>query len=62
MPESLVRVSKMSYRKAWLGVLAVWLLIATAAFAQDPWVEIDADGQVRVHLYISSGRKPARIA
>ena len=37
--------------KAWLGVLAAWLLIAGAAFAQDPWVETDADGNVRVHLY-----------
>ena len=37
--------------KAGLGILAAWLLIASAAFAQDPWVETDADGQVRVHLY-----------
>jgi hypothetical protein len=37
--------------KAGLGILAAWLLIASAAFAQDPWVEKDADGQVRVHLY-----------
>ncbi len=37
--------------KAWLCALAAWLLIAGAAFAQDPWVETAADGQVRVHLY-----------
>ena len=37
--------------KAWLYVLAAWLLIAAAAFAQDPWVETDADNNVRVHLY-----------
>ena len=37
--------------KAWLGALAVCLLIASATFAQDPWVETDADGQVQVHLY-----------
>jgi len=37
--------------EAWLCVLVGWLLIAGAAFAQDPWVETDADGNVRVHLY-----------
>ncbi len=37
--------------KAWLGALAAWLLIASPAFAQGPWVETDADGDVRVHLY-----------
>jgi hypothetical protein len=37
--------------KAWLGALAAWLLIASAAFAQDPWIETDADGNVQVHLY-----------
>lgn len=37
--------------KTWLCALAAWLLIASAAFAQDPWVETDADGKVRVHLY-----------
>ena len=40
--------------KAWLGALAGGLLIAmiaSAASAQDPWVETDADGKVRVHLY-----------
>lgn len=37
--------------RAWLGALAAWLLIASAAFAQGPWVETDADGDVRVHLY-----------
>lgn len=36
--------------KAWLGALAAWLLIASAAFAQDPWIETDADGNVQVHL------------
>lgn len=37
--------------KAWLGALAVWLLIASTAFAQGPWVETDADGNGRVHPY-----------
>ncbi len=37
--------------KAWLGALAAWLLIASAALAQDPWVETDTDGDIRVHLY-----------
>jgi thiol-disulfide isomerase/thioredoxin len=41
----------MSYRKAWLGVLVAGLFMATAAFAQDPWVETDVDGNIRVHLY-----------
>ncbi|HAS51200.1 MAG TPA: hypothetical protein DCS21_05455 [Gammaproteobacteria bacterium] len=31
--------------------LAAWLLMASAAFAQEPWVQTDADGNVRVHLY-----------
>lgn len=34
-----------------LGALVVCWWIAGAAFAQDPWVETDADGNVRVHLY-----------
>lgn len=35
-----------------LGVLVVcWFLIASAAFAQGPWVETDADGDIQVHLY-----------
>ena len=35
-----------------LCALASWLLSASATFAQaDPWVEIDADHNVRVHLY-----------
>jgi hypothetical protein len=37
--------------KAWLGALAAWLLIASPAFAQGPWVETDAGGNVRVHPY-----------
>jgi hypothetical protein len=37
--------------RVWLYALAAWLLIASAAFAQDPWIETDADGDVRVHLY-----------
>ncbi|MDG4595388.1 MAG: thioredoxin family protein [Candidatus Contendobacter sp.] len=37
--------------KTWLGALAAWLLIASAAVAQAPWVETGADGAVRVHLY-----------
>ncbi len=51
MPELLFRVPKISYSKTWLGALAAWLLIASAAFAQDPWVETDADNNVRIHLY-----------
>ena len=51
MPESLFRAPGMSYRNAWLGVLVAGLFITTAAFAQDPWVETDANGNVRVHLY-----------
>ena len=34
-----------------LGALVVCWWIAGAAFAQDPWIETDADGNVRVHLY-----------
>ncbi|MDQ5911519.1 MAG: hypothetical protein QG599_3617 [Pseudomonadota bacterium] len=37
--------------KIWLYTLAAWLLIASAAFAQELWVQTDADGNVRVHLY-----------
>ncbi|MDS4021084.1 MAG: hypothetical protein RKR03_11360 [Candidatus Competibacter sp.] len=37
--------------KAWLGALLAWLLIAGVAFAQGPWVETDAAGNVQVHLY-----------
>ncbi len=37
--------------KAWLGALLAWLLIAGTAFAQGPWVETDATGNVQVHLY-----------
>ena len=36
---------------AWLTGLAAWLLIAGAALGQNPWVENDADGNARVHLY-----------
>jgi cytochrome c biogenesis protein CcdA len=37
--------------KTGLGVLAVWFLIASAAFAEDSWVQTDANGQIQVHLY-----------
>lgn len=37
--------------KNWWWTLAAWLLITSAAVAQDPWIETDADGDVRVHLY-----------
>ena len=36
---------------AWLAGLAAWLLIAGAALGQSTWVENDAAGNVRVHLY-----------
>ena len=51
MLESLFRAPRIRYSKAWLGVLAAWLLITSAAFAQEPWIETDADGNIRVHLY-----------
>ena len=51
MLKSLLRAPTVRYRKTWLCVVAAWLLIASAAFAQDPWVETDADHNVRVHLY-----------
>ena len=50
MLKSLLRAPTVRYRKNWLCVVAAWLLIASAAFAQDPWVETDADHNVRVHL------------
>ncbi len=34
-----------------LGALAAWLLIAAVVFAQPLWVENDAAGETRVHLY-----------
>ncbi len=37
--------------KIGLGFLVAWLLITSTAFAQDPWVETDADNNIRVHLY-----------
>lgn len=37
--------------KAGLSALIAWLLIAGTAFAQGPWIETGADGDVRVHLY-----------
>ncbi|MFZ1828620.1 MAG: thioredoxin family protein [Candidatus Competibacteraceae bacterium] len=40
-----------SIARARLGALVAWLLIASAAFAQGPWVETDADGDIRVPLY-----------
>ena len=52
MLESLLRAPRISHSKAGLCVVAAaWLLIASAAFAQDPWLETDADHDVRVHLY-----------
>lgn len=36
---------------AGLGLLAAWLLMSAAAFAQDAWTETDAEGHVQVHLY-----------
>ena len=38
-------------KTTWLAALVAWLLVGAAAVAQDPWVETDADGHVRVHLY-----------
>jgi hypothetical protein len=34
-----------------LGALAAWLLVASTVFAQQPWMETDAENNVRVHLY-----------
>ena len=36
---------------SWLLLVMVLMSAASAAFAQDPWFETDANGQVRVHLY-----------
>ncbi|MCK7497466.1 MAG: thioredoxin family protein [Comamonadaceae bacterium] len=36
---------------AWLAALALWLLLAATAYAQTPWIESDAEGNARVHLY-----------
>ena len=50
-PNPELRTPMIGRSEAWLCVLAGWLLIATAAFAQTPWVEQDADGNARVYLY-----------
>lgn len=51
MLKSLLNARRIRHSKAWLCVVAAWLLIVSAAFAQDPWVETDADNNIRVHLY-----------
>jgi hypothetical protein len=51
MFQSELKISKIKLLQAGLALLAAWLLIASAAFAQDPWTETDADGTVQVHLY-----------
>ncbi len=51
VPNSELKTPMIGRREAWPCVLAAWLLIATAAFAQGPWIEQDASGHVRVHLY-----------
>ena len=46
---------------AMLCTLEIGLLLSSAAFAQDPWIETDTDHNAG-SIFISSGRKPARIA